>query len=110
MPEDSGININPQADVIIIAGGDIHNQGVIGKISGDVANIMNDTPGSQQADTSGITALIAQLQKRIENSNQLSPVDKAQALEQVKALAFIDQTKNKQVMTATTDELLSDEP
>jgi hypothetical protein len=110
MPEDSGININPQAEVIIIALGDIDNQGVIGKITGDVANIMNDSPGSQQADTSGITALIAQLQKRIENNNQLSPVDKAQALQQVKALAFIDQAKNKQVMTATSDELLSDEP
>ncbi|MBW4449427.1 MAG: hypothetical protein KME38_21940 [Spirirestis rafaelensis WJT71-NPBG6] len=110
MPEDSGININPEADVIIIALGDVNNQGVIGKISGDVANIMNDTPGSQQADTSGITALVAQLQKRIENNNQLSPVDKAQALEQVKALAFINQANNKQVMTATSDELLSDEP
>ncbi|MCV3212805.1 hypothetical protein OGM63_04560 [Plectonema radiosum NIES-515] len=110
MPEDSPININPQAEVIIIALGDIHNQGVIGKITGDVANIMNDTPGSQQADISGITALIAQLQKRIENNNQLSPMDKAQALQQVKALAFIDRAKNKQVMTATSDELLSDEP
>ncbi|MEH1897922.1 MAG: pentapeptide repeat-containing protein [Nostoc sp.] len=59
----------------------------LGDISGTVTNTINELAASPEADKPGIKELLTQLQAAIEADTNLSKEDKAEALEQVKALA-----------------------
>ncbi|MCP6760018.1 MAG: pentapeptide repeat-containing protein [Fischerella sp. CENA71] len=59
----------------------------LGEISGTVTNTINELPKSSEPEKPGIKELLTQLQTAIEADNNLSDEDKAEALEQVKALA-----------------------
>ncbi|MEH1971204.1 pentapeptide repeat-containing protein [Nostoc sp.] len=59
----------------------------LGDISGTVTNTINELPGSPEPDKPGIKELLTQLQAAIEADTNLAQEDKAEALEQVKALA-----------------------
>ncbi|MDZ8096114.1 MAG: pentapeptide repeat-containing protein [Nostoc sp. DedQUE05] len=59
----------------------------LGDISGTVTNTINELPASPEPDKPGIKELLTQLQAAIEADTNLPPEDKAEALEQVKALA-----------------------
>ncbi|MDZ8189713.1 MAG: pentapeptide repeat-containing protein [Nostoc sp. ChiSLP02] len=78
---DSSRNIN--------VGRDFNATGTInlGKISGAVTNTINELPPSTEPEKPGIKELLTQLQVAIEADTNLSKEDKAEALEQVKALA-----------------------
>jgi hypothetical protein len=56
-------------------------------ISGTVTNTINQLPESPEPDQPGIKELLTELQPAIEAETNLSDEDKAEALEQVKALA-----------------------
>jgi len=56
-------------------------------ISGTVANTISQLPSYPQPDKPGIKELLTQLQEAIEADTNLTEEDKAEALEQVKALA-----------------------
>ncbi len=56
-------------------------------ISGTVANTISQLPSSPQPDKLGIKELLTQLKEAIEADTNLTEEDKAEALEQVKALA-----------------------
>ncbi|MGH2414460.1 MAG: pentapeptide repeat-containing protein, partial [Microcystaceae cyanobacterium] len=56
-------------------------------ISGVVTNTINQLPESPEPEKPGIKELLTQLQEAIETETDLSQEDKAEALEQVKALA-----------------------
>ncbi|MFB2981880.1 pentapeptide repeat-containing protein [Microseira sp. BLCC-F43] len=56
-------------------------------ISGTVTNTINQLPESPEPDQPGIKELLTELQAAIEAETNLSDEDKAEALEQVKALA-----------------------
>ncbi|AUT00783.1 low-complexity protein [Nostoc sp. CENA543] len=59
----------------------------IGAISGSVSNTINQLPASSEPDKPGIKELLTELQTAIEADNNLGEEDKAEALEQVKAIA-----------------------
>ncbi|WP_375513328.1 pentapeptide repeat-containing protein, partial [uncultured Nostoc sp.] len=59
----------------------------LGDISGTVTNTINQLPASPEPDKPGIKELLTQLQAAIEADTNLAQEDKAEALEQVKALA-----------------------
>jgi uncharacterized protein YjbI with pentapeptide repeats len=59
----------------------------LGDISGTVTNTINQLPASSESDKPGIKELLTQLQAAIEADTNLPQEDKAEALEQVKALA-----------------------
>lgn len=59
----------------------------IGAISGNVTNTINELPASPEPDKPGIKELLTELQTAIEADNNLGEEDKAEALEQVKAIA-----------------------
>ncbi|MCC5642571.1 pentapeptide repeat-containing protein [Nostoc sp. CHAB 5824] len=59
----------------------------LGDISGTVTNTINELPASPEPDKLGIKELLTQLQAAIEADTNLPQEDKAEALEQVKALA-----------------------
>ena len=69
--------------------GTLTNSGTInlGEISGTVTNTINELPKSSEPEKPGIKELLTQLQTTIEADKNLSEEDKAEALEQVKALA-----------------------
>jgi hypothetical protein len=74
----------------INVGGDFNASGQalnLGEISGTVTNTINELPKSDEAEKPGIKELLTQLQTAIEADKNLSEEDKAEALEQVKALA-----------------------
>ncbi|MBD2607854.1 pentapeptide repeat-containing protein [Scytonema hofmannii FACHB-248] len=71
-------------------GGDFNASGQalnLGEISGTVTNTINELPKSDEPEKPGIKELLTQLQTAIEADTNLSEEDKAEALEQVKALA-----------------------
>ena len=68
----------------------------LGKISGDVANTINQLPPDPASDQLDIKELLSQLQAAIEEDADLRTEDKADLLEQVKALAEAKQTPNQQ--------------
>jgi uncharacterized protein YjbI with pentapeptide repeats len=80
-----------QSRNINISGGTVNTTGAgamsLGDISGTIANTINQLPASSESDKPGIKELLQQLQKAIEAEPSLSEEDKAEALEQVKALA-----------------------
>jgi hypothetical protein len=99
MPQDNSINIS--------AGRDISGVINLGKISGDVTNTIEQLPESPQTDKPGIKELLTQLQEAISQSSDLPDEEKAEALEQVKALAEAgktpeESTKQKTAKTAIT--------
>lgn len=59
----------------------------LGDISGAVTNTINELPKSPEPEKPGIKELLTQLQAAIEADTNLAQEDKAEALEQVKALA-----------------------
>ncbi|MBD0262885.1 MAG: hypothetical protein ICV78_09215, partial [Tolypothrix sp. Co-bin9] len=59
----------------------------LGEISGAVTNTINELPTSPEPEKPGIKELLTQLQTAIEADTNLDESDKAEALEQVKALA-----------------------
>ncbi|WP_017651411.1 pentapeptide repeat-containing protein [Fortiea contorta] len=73
----------------INVGGNFYNSGTVnlGEISGNVTNTINQLPASPESEKPGIKELLKQLQTAIEGDTNLSQDDKAEALEQVKALA-----------------------
>ncbi|MFN6572098.1 pentapeptide repeat-containing protein [Dendronalium sp. ChiSLP03b] len=101
----SGINIQGSSNVSGIAGGS--SVANLGTISGNVSIAINQLPDSPEADKPGIKELLSQLQDAITQSSHLPEEDKAEALEQVKALAQAGQnpqesTKQKTAKTAIT--------
>jgi hypothetical protein len=100
MPEDSGVNVNSQGNVIVVAGNDINNPGVLGQFSGDVANVVNDTSAATQASAAGVRGLMSQLHGKSEDSNQSPTVEPGTDIE------YIEKDHVRQLMTATTEEIL----
>lgn len=73
---------------VAAAGEDLSMTGVaMGAISGNVTNTINQLPDSTEPDKPGIKELLTELQSAIEADTNLSDEDKAEALEQVKAIA-----------------------
>ncbi|MEH2330179.1 pentapeptide repeat-containing protein [Nostoc sp.] len=105
MSDISGINIQGSSNVSGIAGNSsIAN---LGTISGNVSIALNQLPDATDAEKPGIKELLSQLQDAIIQSTYLSEEDKAEALEQVKALAEAgknpqESTKQKTAKTAIT--------
>ncbi len=73
----------------------------IGEISGIVTNTINQLPASPQSDKPGIKELLTELQTAIEAETDLSDDDKAEALEQVKALAEVGTNPQESTMQKT---------
>jgi hypothetical protein len=68
--------------------GDVTGSAInLGEISGNVSGIVNQLPESSDPSQPGIRELLNQLQKAVEEEDNLSPEDKADLLEQVKFLA-----------------------
>ncbi|MCF4970534.1 pentapeptide repeat-containing protein [Nostoc sp. CMAA1605] len=69
--------------------GTLNNSGQInlGEISGTVTNTINELPSASESEKPGIKELLTQLKAAIEVEKDLSEEDKAEALEQVQALA-----------------------
>ena len=70
---------------------DINQSTLNSDISGILTNTINQLPASPQSDKPGIKELLTELQTAIEAETNLSDDDKAEALEQVKALAEVGQ-------------------
>jgi len=91
-----------QSRKIEMSGGTIHASGAgalsLGDISGTVANTINQLSDSAKPDQPGIKELLTQLQAAIEAETNLSEEDKAEALEQVKALAEVGQNPQESTM------------
>ena len=105
MSDISGINIQGSSNVSGIAG----NSSVanLGTISGNVSIALTQLPDSADAEKPGIKELLSQLQDAIIQSTYLPDEEKAEALEQVKALAEAgknpqESTKQKTAKTAIT--------
>ncbi|MEH2444666.1 MAG: pentapeptide repeat-containing protein [Nostoc sp.] len=105
MSDNSGINIQGSSNVSGIAG----NSSVanLGTISGNVSIALTQLPDSPDAEKPGIKELLSQLQDAIIQSTYLPEEEKAEALEQVKALAEAgknpqESTKQKTAKTAIT--------
>ena len=91
-----------QSRKIEITGGTIHASGAgalsLGDISGTVANTINQLSDSAKPDEPGIKELLTELQTAIEAETDLSDDDKAEALEQVKALAEVGKNPQESTM------------
>jgi SPFH domain / Band 7 family len=81
-------NINTGGGSIDVSGAGALN---LGEISGQVANTIGKLPASSEQGKSGIRELLTQLQEAIDTDTNLTPEDKADALEQVKVLAEVGQ-------------------
>ena len=104
MSEDNGITINPQGDAVGISiGDDNYQEGVFAKTSGDVANFVNEIEDSREAASPRIKALFSQIEKTIENNDDLSPDEKSYALQQLKSLEFSSQANKRKLMKAESD-------
>jgi hypothetical protein len=102
MAEESGVNVNSQGNVIVVAGNDLNNPGVLGQFSGDVANVVNDTVAAKQASAAGVRGLMSELHGKTEDN----PETPANAAEQVKDVEYIQKDHARQLMSATTEEIL----
>jgi len=110
MSEDNGITITPQGDAVGISiGDDNYQEGVFAKTSGDVANFVSESAGSREEEVSPkIKAVFAQIQKTIENNDDLSPDEKNYALQQLKSLESTSSANKRKIMEAESDEIISD--
>ncbi|MBD0266372.1 MAG: hypothetical protein ICV78_27730, partial [Tolypothrix sp. Co-bin9] len=70
----------------------------LGEISGTVTNTINELPTSPEPEKPGIKELLTQLQAAIEADTNLDEEDKAEALEQVKALAEAGKNPKEEAM------------
>jgi hypothetical protein len=80
----------------IAAGQDM--TGVVGNISGTVNNSIGALQNSGVPEAPELAELLKQLQAKIEADDNLEPEDKAEALEQVKALAEAGQNPKEGAM------------
>ena len=91
-----------QSRKIEITGGTVNASGAgalsLGDISGTVANTINQLSDSAKPDEPGIKELLTELQTAIEAETDLSDDDKAEALEQVKALAEVGKNSQESTM------------
>ncbi|MEG3896387.1 MULTISPECIES: hypothetical protein [unclassified Microcoleus] len=91
-----------QSRKIEISGGTVNASGAgalsLGDISGTVANTINQLSDSSKPDKPGIKELLTELQTAIEAETDLSDDDKAEALEQVKALAEVGKNPQESTM------------
>ncbi|MEG4961576.1 MULTISPECIES: hypothetical protein [unclassified Microcoleus] len=91
-----------QSRKIEITGGTVTASGAgalsLGDISGTVANTINQLSDSAKPDEPGIKELLTELQTAIEAETNLSDDDKAEALEQVKALAEVGKNPQESTM------------
>ena len=91
----------------IVAGGDASGvagqnmTGVVGGVSGTVTNTINQLEKADEAEAPKLADLLKQLQAAIEADANLSEEDKAEALEQVKAIAEAGQNPKEGVMQKT---------
>lgn len=109
MSEDNGITITPQGDAVGISiGDDNYQEGVFAKTSGDVANFVSDSSDSREEVSPRMKALLAQIQKTIENNDDLSEEEKSYALQQLKSLESTSKANRRKLMKAESDELMSD--
>ncbi|MBD2445701.1 pentapeptide repeat-containing protein [Nostoc sp. FACHB-152] len=89
----AGGNVDASTGAKITAGRDITGSTInLGEISGNVSNVVNQLPSSPDPTQPGIKELLLQLQKAIDEDTDLPSEDKADLLEQVKALAEAEQT------------------
>lgn len=89
----AGGNVDASTGAKITVGGDITGATLnLGEISGSVSNVINQLPTSPDPNQPGIKELLSQLQQAIEQDTNLTPEDKADLLEQTKALAEAEQT------------------
>jgi uncharacterized protein YjbI with pentapeptide repeats len=73
-------------------GGDVTGSMInLGEISDSVSNVINQLPSSPDPNEPGIKERLTELQKAVEEDTELQPDDKADLLEQVKALAEAEQ-------------------
>lgn len=108
MPEDNGITITPQGDAVGVSIGDNNYQeGVFAKTTGDVANVVNEIEDSLGPASPRMKAF-AQIQRNIENNNNLSPEEKNYALQQLKYLESTSQGNRNQVMVEESNQFLTD--
>ncbi len=108
MSEDNGITITPQGDAVGISiGDDNYQEGVFAKTSGDVANFVNEIEDSREAASPQMKALLSQIEKTIENNDDLSSEEKNYALQQLKSLESSSQANKKKLMKAESEELSS---
>ncbi|MGB6300778.1 MAG: hypothetical protein WBF90_32025 [Rivularia sp. (in: cyanobacteria)] len=109
MSEDNGITINPQGDAVGISiGDDNYQEGVFAKTSGDVANFVNEAEDSREAASPQMKALLSQIEKTIENNDDLSEEEKSYALQQLKSLESNSSANKRKLMKAESDKLTSD--
>jgi uncharacterized protein YjbI with pentapeptide repeats len=81
----------------VYVGGDVTGSTInLGKISGSVSNVVNQLPSSLDPAQPGIKELLIQLQQAVDEDTDLAPEDKADLLEQVKALAEAGQTPEQE--------------
>jgi hypothetical protein len=102
MAEESGVNVNSQGNVIVVAGNDLNNPGVLGQFSGDVANVVNDTVAAKQASAAGVRGLMSELHGKSEDHAEAE----AETLEQMRDVEYIQKDHVRQLMNATTEEIL----
>jgi hypothetical protein len=106
--ENKAMNNSSDNSQNINVGGDVTGSTLnIGAIRGNVSNTISQLPSSPAPEQPGIKELLAQLQAAIEAEPDLDDEDKAEALEQVKALAEAGQnpqegSKQKLAKRATT--------
>ncbi|MEO1427715.1 MAG: hypothetical protein AAFS12_09700 [Cyanobacteria bacterium J06632_19] len=109
MSEENEIKITPQGDAVGISiGDDNYQEGVFAKTSGDVANFVNELEGSREETSPRVKALFAQIQKTIENNDDLSPEEKSYALQQLKSLESSSQANKRKLMKAESGEFMTD--
>jgi ribosome-binding factor A len=84
-------NSNDSSQTVNIGGNVTGSTINLGKISAAVTNTINQLPSSSDSAQPGIKELLTQLQAAIEAAQELSPEDKADALEQVKVVAELGQ-------------------
>ena len=77
---------------------DINQSTLNSDISGTVTNAIGQLPASPQSDQPGIKELLTELQAALQADTDLSDDDKAEALEQVKALAEVGQNPQESTM------------
>ena len=98
MSDKSSINIQAGGDigsVSGIVGGNVSGVVNLGTINGSVSNAISQLPDSpQDADSPSLKEILKQLQVLIEEDPELPAEDKAEALEQVGALAEAGQNPN----------------
>jgi uncharacterized protein YjbI with pentapeptide repeats len=86
--ESKSMNNSNESNRTVNIDGDVVGSTInLGEISGNVSNVINKLPSSSDPNEPGIKERLTELKKAIEEDTELQPEDKADLLEQVKALA-----------------------